>query len=104
MEPQFGSISHLSLCDWSSGEGGREMGETMTDQSQSQNPLPLAGPWFRHVIKVLTNVRWEEVCGTSLLLRREREKKNYSLLQLNVAEFETDVLIGGRAEEGKARR
>lgn len=37
------------------------------------------------------------------LAKRKREKK-YSLLQLNVAEFETDVLIGGRAEEGKARR
>lgn len=43
-------------------------------------------------------MRWEEVCGTSLLLQREKREIDYSLLQLNVAEFETDVLIGGQAD------
>lgn len=42
--------------------------------------------------------------GLPCSCEEKERKKKYSLLQLNVAEFETDVLIGGRAEEGKARR
>lgn len=61
----------LQWREW--GPSGREMGETLIDLNQSHGSILLANTWFRNMIKVLSNVRFEDFPA---LTKRQREMRN----------------------------